>query len=320
MEAIENPLPLLSIIVPVYNVEQYVGATLDALLEQDYPNIEILLINDGSTDSSADICRRYASQDKRIRFFEQENQGLATTRSKGLDYATGELVTFVDSDDVILPGTYPAAIRCLLANTACDQVQFPLHKRVGTPNPLIIVDKREPIYGSKAMLHNWVVDRDISWIVCNKIFKRDMIGDLRFKAGFVFEDNLFVVQLLKRSKGICFSQTGAYLYYYRGGSITNTFTLKNNLDMIRIHIEIAEELEGIKELSEARAHISYMIACDVYANKTPQMRWYSKNNEVSQQGMSFLKGSSLWEIISSRRLPLQRKIKTLGIKIISHIP
>lgn len=311
--------PLLSIIVPVYNVEKYVGACIDSLLTQEYDNIEVILIDDGSTDSSYIICREYANRDKRIRFFHQENQGLAVTRSKGLDYATGKLVTFVDSDDAILPNTYPAAIRCLLANSDCDQVQFPLHKRVGTPNPLILIDNRKPIYGSKAMLHNWVVDRDISWIVCNKIFERKMIGDLRFKAGFVFEDNLFVAQLLKRSKGICFSQTGAYLYYYRGGSITNTFTLKNNLDMIRIHIEITEEMQGIKGLEEARAHMNYMIACDVYANRNAETSWYSPNNIVSQEGLSYLRKCSTWEIITSKHLTLKRILKTLGIKLVSHI-
>lgn len=312
-------IPLLSIIVPVYNVEKYVGATLDSLLSQDYQNIEIILINDGSTDKSAEICKEYANKNQRIRFFEQENQGLAVTRSRGLDYAQGTLITFVDSDDAILKDTYPAAIATLQAHPQCDQVQFPLHKRVGTPNPLIIVDNKQPILGSTLMLHNWIVDRDISWIVCNKIFKKSAIGNLRFKAGFVFEDNLFVAQQLKQSQGICFSQTGAYLYFYRGGSITNTHTLKNNLDMIAIHIEIAEELKGLRNLAEARTHMSYMIACDVYASRSQTISWYNKKNQVANRGLSYLRSCSATEIVCSRRLPLKKKLKTLGIKLIAHL-
>lgn len=311
--------PLLSIIVPVYNVEKYIGATIDSLLSQDYQNIEIILIDDGSTDSSLDICRTYASKDKRICLYAQVNQGQSVARNFGLQHASGDLITFMDSDDTLLPSTYRVAIEMLLHHTECDQVQFPLHKRVGTPNPQIIPNNFTPILDTRDMLHNWVIDRHISWIVCNKIFKREVLNGLLFKVGFVYEDNLFVLQQLKRSKGICFSQDGAYLYHYRPGSTTNTHTLKNNRDMITIHIEIAEELKAIAGLKEARAYMAYMIACDVYANRSKNMSWYSKHNEVSQLGMSFLRKSSLWEITTSHKLPIKRKLKTLGIKVMSHI-
>lgn len=306
---------LLSIIVPVYNVACYLPEALDSLLAQDYKNIEILLIDDGSTDDSLSVCKRYAKEDDRIRLYSQDNQGLAITRSRGLDYATGEYVTFADSDDTVLPTTYIRAIEILQQNPQCDHVQFPLHKRVGTPNPEIIVNNREAIYGSLDMLHNWVVERDISWIVCNKIFKREAIGDLRFKAGFVYEDNLFVAQQLKRSKGICFSTEGAYLYHYRGGSITNTFTQKNLLDMIQIHIDIYRELEYAPELSVARGYMLYMIACDVYA----EPRWSRGESLVAQLGLHFLRNVPCREVLGAKGLLFKRKLKTLIIIMRSYL-
>lgn len=94
--------PLISVIVPVYNVEQYLRQCLDSILNQTYQEIEVLLINDGSTDTSDEICREYAERDNRIRYFVKENGGLSDARNYALDRATGEYVTFVDSDDFLM--------------------------------------------------------------------------------------------------------------------------------------------------------------------------------------------------------------------------
>ena len=94
--------PLISVIVPVYNVEQYLRQCLDSILNQTYQEIEVLLINDGSTDASDEICREYAERDNRIRYFVKENGGLSDARNYALDRATGEYVTFVDSDDFLM--------------------------------------------------------------------------------------------------------------------------------------------------------------------------------------------------------------------------
>lgn len=306
---------LLSIIVPVYNVESYLEACLNSLLGQEYSNLEIILINDGSIDGSLEICQLYQKRDKRIKLYSQNNVGLAITRSRGLDYANGEFITFVDSDDEVLPKTYVEALRVLSENPRCDQVQFPLHKRVGTPSQEIISNRGEAIYGSEQMLHAWVVDREISWIVCNKIFRREVIDDLRFKPGVVYEDNLFVAQQLQRSKGICFSHKGGYLYYYRGESITNTFTDKNMYDMITIHIDIYNELRKYPKLYMSRTHMAYMIACDVYACKN----WFRGQSVVADAGMRFLRTLPIVEIVKTRGLALKRKLKTLAIVAYSYI-
>ena len=94
--------PLISVIVPVYNVEQYLRQCIDSILNQTYQEIEVLLINDGSTDASDEICREYAERDSRIRYFVKENGGLSDARNYALDRAEGEYVTFVDSDDFLM--------------------------------------------------------------------------------------------------------------------------------------------------------------------------------------------------------------------------
>ena len=94
-------VPCITIIVPVYNVEKYLRRCLDSIIGQTYQNLEILCIDDGSTDSSGEICKQYAAQDERIKVLRQENHGVSAARNKGLDAATGEYIAFVDSDDYI---------------------------------------------------------------------------------------------------------------------------------------------------------------------------------------------------------------------------
>ncbi len=310
-----SPESLLSVIIPVSNVENYIGNCIESLLKQQYDNLEIILVDDGSTDNSFLVCQEYANKDTRIKLFKQEKLGVSIARNKALEYAQGEFITFVDSDDAILPETYLCALKILSKNPECDQVQFPLHKKVGTPNPEIIVNHLQPIYGSEEMIHNFIVNRDVSWIVCNKIFKREAIAGLIFKPGFVYEDNLFVAQQLWQSKGICFSTEGAYLYYYRGGSITNTFTNKNLLDMIKIHCEIYDTLGTSKQLSTARGYMSYMIACDVYACSG----WYKGKQEIVEVGFRHLKRSPWREIWEAKGLAFRRQLKTIGIKLVAHL-
>lgn len=96
-----DSMPLVSVIIPVYNVEKYLARCLDSVVAQTYQNLEIILVNDGSTDASGEICRQYGQSDSRIRLFTQENQGLSAARNTGLDHMNGEYIVFVDSDDYI---------------------------------------------------------------------------------------------------------------------------------------------------------------------------------------------------------------------------
>ena len=97
---------LISVIVPVYNVKNYLEKCLDSIINQTYKNLEIILINDGSTDESLDICYMYEKKDKRIKVYNQENHGLSYTRNRGIELARGKYIGFVDSDDVISPFMY----------------------------------------------------------------------------------------------------------------------------------------------------------------------------------------------------------------------
>ncbi len=308
--------PLLSIIVPVYNVGAYLENCLDSVISQSYQNVEVILVNDGSTDNSKDICQVYVQKDNRFRLINQENRGLASARNTGLSYASGELITFLDSDDAVKPETYEAAVNVLNNNRDCDHVQFPLYKLYGTVDAYIESYQTSPIVGMAHLINNWVVDRNISWIVCNKIFKAEALGSLRFKDGLVYEDNIFVCEYLKKSKGICFSSKGAYLYYHRKGSITNTWNRTNWSDMLKVHSLIFSEIMDLNDVNKSIAHISYIIANDMFNiirgnfDNKDELLSLSKESLVKVQSKTFIFEDSL---------DLRKRLKTLGMKLYAHL-
>ena len=114
MNTTYTSFPLISVIIPVYNVEKYLRECVDSVLAQTYKNLEIILIDDGSKDKSGQICDEYATKDTRIKVFHQTNSGASAARNYGLTQATGILLSFVDSDDTIEPNTYEIAAHCLL--------------------------------------------------------------------------------------------------------------------------------------------------------------------------------------------------------------
>ena len=120
---------LLTIIVPVYNVELYLSDCIESILAQSFDNFELLLIDDGSTDSSGAICDKYKKLDKRVRVFHTENKGVSSARNKGLDEARGKYISFVDSDDYIDVDTYEPNIRILEADLTIDFIQIPISER-----------------------------------------------------------------------------------------------------------------------------------------------------------------------------------------------
>ena len=116
-----NALPLISVIIPIYNAEKYLSRCLDSVLEQDYDNYEVIMVNDGSSDNSLDICNQYVKKDKRFSVITQKNKGVSEARNTGLSAAKGDYLQFIDSDDFILPGMFSTMYKEIIA-TECDFV------------------------------------------------------------------------------------------------------------------------------------------------------------------------------------------------------
>jgi len=222
-------MPKLSIIVPVYNVQNDIKRCIDSILRQEFKDYELLLIDDGSTDQSGVICDEYSSLDKRITVYHKKNGGQSSARNIGLNKAKGDYITFVDSDDLIKDyKTYSLLVDYLERNTDIDIIQYP-HQQVENSHiiktkicpPQLITSIEEffllldwsNLLGEKGV---------ITGLVWDKIFRKNCIGSTRFDEDMIYEDTHFLLKVFERAKQIYISDKGMYWYFQRPNSTTTT--------------------------------------------------------------------------------------------------
>lgn len=223
----------VSIIVPVYNVEPYLREALDSVIKQTYENLEILVVDDGSTDGSGAICDEYAAIDERIRVIHQENRGLSGARNTALDIMTGDLVMFLDPDDAYHPEMVKKlVINMKQKNTDVVLCRFSVQRTLKKLHvdcrgrktkicPSIPVGKYSRIETLKA-----VAEEKINFSVWNKIYRKQLWVDTRFTEGHVFEDVLTTYQIMNQITKMSIIDEVLYFQRIHPGTITATITEK----------------------------------------------------------------------------------------------
>lgn len=226
-------MKLLSVIVPVYNVANYLEACLDSVLSQTYRSLEIIVVDDGSTDGSGAICDAYAQLDPRVVVIHQANQGLSGARNTGMDACTGAYITFIDSDDSY--GTTDVLeqnVKLLEEDKDVDFVQFPFLRSNKYECECVSPKMRITNRAERYRLYLTLQIYPMAW---NKIYRADLIADIRFEPGAYFEDELFMVEIMKRCQCCVLSNEGFYAYRIRMGSIMQSPTdSKKYCDRFRI--------------------------------------------------------------------------------------
>lgn len=219
--------PLISIIVPVYQVKDYLGECVESLLAQTYTNLEILLVDDGSTDGSGEICDQYAAMDNRVQVVHQENQGLSAARNTGINLLKGEYVAFVDSDDMVLPDfveTLYGLVRKYQADVAaCAFIRCSTESWADKP-----VKDNELCMSSGEMLRQWH-GRYKKWetVAWNKLYRKNVLTgadgkpSIHFPIGRRHEDVLTSHLLIANAERVVITGKKLYLYRVRPGSITD---------------------------------------------------------------------------------------------------
>jgi glycosyltransferase involved in cell wall biosynthesis len=211
--------PLVTIIVPVFNVEQYVRACLRSIIVQDYPNLEVLIVDDGSSDGSRTICEDYAEQDKRIKVFSKPNGGLGSARNFGIERASGDLICFIDSDDRVTPDFVSSFLERISDghNIVVSDYESIL------PDGRLLSTNRIASYSGErdAITHLLLSDNECNaW---NKMYRREVFDNekLRFGPGW-FEDFACIPAIIGSSKSVGFTNRMTYQYVQREGSIISS--------------------------------------------------------------------------------------------------
>lgn len=237
----------ISVIIPVYRVEQYLEECVDSVLGQDYPELEIILVDDGSPDGSGALCDRYAAQDSRVQAIHKENGGLGSARNAGVAAAQGEYVLFLDSDDCWDDiGAVRRLVRRVEA-TGADVLNYSYRKwneETGEKMPYLqdVPDMPQPLDYQAQLAY--LTERGLYLAsACNKLIRRSLLTELPFQTGVYCEDVLWCARLLHRASSMDFVCENFYCYRQRAGSIRHSIKVQNCSDL-------AHHIEGCIRLAE----------------------------------------------------------------------
>lgn len=235
----------VSVIVPVYNVEKYIDRCVQSLFDQVYENIEIVLINDGSTDRSGEICDEYAKKDSRVKVLHQEYNGVADARNKGVAMATGEYIIFLDGDDEA-DKEYVSKLYTTLKENDLDIAQCCLLRiRNGEPINKLEVKAGVRIFnGMEMQMKTFDRDRYFCNVVCGKLFKKKLFEGLSFPYGRINEDESMIYLLTFKSERVGIIDDYLYYYHYNGDSITEK---KYNIHRLDAFYMLEEKFAFYKE-------------------------------------------------------------------------
>ncbi|RRG17560.1 glycosyltransferase family 2 protein [Weissella viridescens] len=299
-------MTLISIIVPIYNVEAYIEKIIISILKQTYTEFELLLIDDGSTDQSGEIARAFVNQDERVHYYRKENGGLSDARNYGMQYATGEWINFIDGDDEVT-STYLAHLveakerGTQIAVARFFNIQEDEHVDEVTPPQY---SGEISVQDTDAALKTVLSQKKYEVSAWAKLYDRELFKDIQYPVGKLYEDFYTTVQLIDHSKQVAFIDVADYAYRLRQSSISaGTFS--------------AKKMDGV-ELSEAminyvKAHrpkelsFAYARAFSTLASLLLQMP--AENTTFAQQEQK------IWSLMESYRyhflFNFQLRFKTL---------
>ncbi len=226
----------VSVIIPVFNVENYLEKCLESLLSQTFDDMEILLINDGSTDISGEICCEFSKKDRRIRVFNQKNSGVSVARNNGIELSEGKYITFVDSDDYVEEDMIEFLVKNLEENDVDISTCGVCNCYITNDSIVKEYDKnpnQSGVINSKEALGESLINGKVALFSCGKLYKRELFGDLKFPEGMIYEDVAIIPTLMTKIKSLHYSFAPKYYYIRHSKSITGSKFKEKDLDMIK---------------------------------------------------------------------------------------
>ena len=266
--------PTLSIIVPVYNVECFLKRCIESILNQDFDDFELILVNDGSPDNSGKICEQYSKSDKRIKYIYKKNGGLGSARNYGLSIAKGEYIGFVDSDDWITNDMYSFLInQAVKYNSDIVSASYMLtsgRPRINQKNYYVKCfegNSKIRYYIESGMKH-----RVADYSVCNKIYKKNLFDKIQFPEGQLYEDVITNLNLIKLANKYVKSNKITYFYFQDSNSITRDGFRLKDYDLLLVGKQMVEfankekdpYLINLAKSKEARAYFSMLTKIAIY--------------------------------------------------------
>ncbi len=240
---------MISIIVPFYNVENYIEECLQSIVSQIFIDFEVILIDDGSTDNSATICERFCKTDARFKYFKKTNEGVSSARNLGLQNASGDFITFVDSDDIIHPNYLETLFKLTKQyNAEIVSVSHTIFSKIADVN--ICNKNKISVFSPTEAIEKTLYQSDLNNSVWGKIIKKTLFDNILFPQGKIYEDLAVFYLLFERANKIVHTTQTLYFYRQREGSYIQNF-IPQRTDVLDITDKISEYYKSNKLLSRA---------------------------------------------------------------------
>ena len=244
---------MISIIVPVYNVEEYLEECLESIRQQTFTDIEVILVNDGSTDGSRQICERYCEKDNRFKLINQENQGQSVARNRGVKESVGQFIMFVDSDDVI--NTNVLEVLLPYMKTDVDIVEC----RMTRKKEEFFLNKTSTIVfegNSKEAILNCIAFKEVKYCAFKKLYRREIVEKIPFLEGYIYEDVFTGINYLKHIRKIVVVDYIGYYYRVRPNSIMTKPFNEKDLDIFKVGNQL---IDSFKDDENMLPYIGYFM-------------------------------------------------------------
>ena len=269
---------MISVIIPVYNVENYLEECLKSVQNQTYTNIEVLLVNDGSTDNSKQICERYCQEDSRFLLINQENQGLSAARNKGVEISTGEYIVFVDSDDSIKTNYLEKLMQYMAEDVDIVECIFTvkkmefLNENIETTTIIFEGDSNEAV--------KFFPNHTLNVNAVTKLYRREIVESVPYLEGLIFEDIYSGIGMLKYIRKIVkIDYVGYYYRQHQSSTMHQTFTEKN-LDVFVVCDKLialyADKEELLPYIGCFLVHVATMHYQDYIKKGNPFVGFYNQ--------------------------------------------
>lgn len=303
--------PCISVIVPVYNAEAYLKDCLNSIVRQTYKNLEIILVDDGAKDSSGFICDEFAAVDNRIVVIHRENEGVSSARNHGLEIATGELIAFVDADDVLPVDAYENLINC----GAAEHIVMGRMQLMSEHGELLESSRsqwqKEVL--KDELLTDLFAERKFTYLgfAWDKLYKRSIIEQdrLRFEPDILLnEDRLFVFQYLMHCEKMFFCDDVVYYYRQRSSELIDATGRTRVLD--KRDITVIKAFEKMQEIAKAYSEDLYALVCLKSFESALDMRKRVTDKLLRQTVMRFMQ-ENLARCLTKTSLPLGTKVKLI---------
>lgn len=257
---------LISVIVPVYNVAQYLEKSIASIQQQTYQNLEIILVDDGATDESSHLCEQIAEQDERVLVYHKENEGLSQARNDGLKQAHGDYVIFIDSDDYIHPEMITNLYQQLVKEDADVSSCGVMNIYANSESPQTENQDDYFICDTETFLREYLIGEKIPGTICNKLIKKEIVAQLTFPKGLIYEDAYYHFDLIKVAKKYVVNTKPYYYYFHRGDSITTKTYAEKDLAYIDIYqkfyTEVVKEYPNLTEVAFFRLAYAHFFILD----------------------------------------------------------